>query len=98
MQTKQIASDPKRLAQIRADTIRWCAIRPEAKNWNDAYLLSIIDQKGLGIMNMRTRVVYILLGFALGLFVTVITGCTFKDFYDIKKEEKQHPMIVAIRQ
>jgi hypothetical protein len=37
-------SDEKRLAQIRQKSELWIATDPEAKNWNDAFLLQIIDR------------------------------------------------------
>lgn len=59
-----------RLSRIRAQSARWCAQNPEAKNWDDAFLLSIIDRKQGGLRTL-TKVAYLVLGFLLGLCVVI---------------------------
>lgn len=37
-------SDKKRLDSIRKQSKKWIKKNPEAKNWNDSFLLGIIDE------------------------------------------------------
>jgi hypothetical protein len=37
-------SDQKRLAQIRAQSLKWRALDKESRYWNDTFLLGILDK------------------------------------------------------
>jgi len=35
--------EQERLAHIRANVEKWCALNPDAKNWDSAFLLRLLD-------------------------------------------------------
>lgn len=37
------AEDQERLARIRADSAKWCALDPLAQLWDTAFLIRVID-------------------------------------------------------
>lgn len=49
-------SDQERLAQIRADSLAWQAEDKEANNWNDGFLIRLLDEEF-----EKTRALYELL-------------------------------------
>lgn len=45
--------DQQRLAALRMQSERWIAVNPEAKTWDTAFLLAIIDRQSELIRKMR---------------------------------------------
>lgn len=44
-----------RLSRIRADSQKWIRKMPEARNWDNAFLLSIIDKMGRRIQQLEKK-------------------------------------------
>ena len=45
----------KRLTGIRMNSEKWIAIRPDAGEWDDAFLLAVIDSKNQEIAELKRR-------------------------------------------
>jgi hypothetical protein len=38
------SQDYERLARIRMDALKWAALMPEASDWDNAFLIRVIDE------------------------------------------------------
>lgn len=45
----------ERLAHIRAESFKWVALKPEAEQWDNTFLLRLIDAQADQIRQLNTK-------------------------------------------